>query len=56
MDSSYVIEDAATGRVLADGAAVLVAYDYHTQQSIPIPDEWRQAITRFEGLPQSEPS
>ncbi len=51
MDTRYIIEDTATGQVLADGASVLVAYDYHAQQSIPIPEEWRQAISIYEGIP-----
>lgn len=50
MDSLYVIEDAPGGHILADGSSVLVAYDYHAQSTIPIPDEWRHAITEFEKL------
>ena len=51
------------GRQLATGRTVLVAYDYRHGRSIPIPDEWRRAITAFEGglpgslaLPGSFPS
>ena len=51
MDTHYIIEDTTTGQVLADGASVLVAYDYHKQQSIPIPEEWRRAISTYEGFP-----
>ena len=50
MDMEYVIEDAETGNELATGSSVLVAYDYHQEQTIPIPDGWRQVIRDFEGL------
>jgi acyl-CoA thioester hydrolase len=54
MDTHYVIEDAETGQALAEGASVLVAYDYHNSRSIPIPEEWRRIIARFEDLSWSE--
>ncbi|MBL7164191.1 MAG: acyl-CoA thioesterase [Anaerolineales bacterium] len=50
MDSVYLIEDTETGQILADGSSVLVAYDYYTSSTIPIPDEWRKIITEFEKL------
>ncbi len=50
MDSFYLIEDIETGQILADGSSVLVAYDYHTSSTIPIPDEWREIIMAFENL------
>ena len=34
----------------AIGSTVQVAYDYQSAQTIPIPDEWRIIITRFEHL------
>ena len=37
------------GEVVATGRTVQVAYDYHTQQSIPVPAAWREAIAAFEG-------
>jgi len=49
LDSFYLIEDAETGQVLAEGSSVLVAYDYHTSSTIPIPDEWREIIEAYEG-------
>jgi len=30
---------------------VMVAYDYHTRTSKPIPDSWRQKIAEFENIP-----
>jgi len=50
MDSVYLIEDTGTGQMLGDGKSVLVAYDYYTSSTIPIPDEWRMIITEFEHL------
>ena len=44
------IEDAESGRKLATGNSVLVAYDYSKTQSIPIPENFRRLIEEFEGL------
>jgi acyl-CoA thioester hydrolase len=45
-----VVEDARDGVIFATGSVVLVAYDYRTRQSIPIPEEWRKVILKFENL------
>jgi acyl-CoA thioesterase FadM len=29
---------------------VMVAYDYHAGKSIPIPQEWRDAVHKLEGI------
>ncbi|NOY99147.1 MAG: acyl-CoA thioesterase, partial [Chloroflexi bacterium] len=50
MDMAYRMIDAATDAELAAGSTVLVTYDYRTEKTIPIPDDWRQKIARFEGL------
>jgi acyl-CoA thioester hydrolase len=50
MTMEYRLEDAETGQELATGSTVLVAYDYRTNETIPIPEEWREKINRFEGL------
>lgn len=44
----YSIEEQGTGRVMALGKSVNVAYDYAAGQSIPIPSEWRARIEAFE--------
>jgi len=49
MDMEHLIEDQDTGQIMATGFAVLVTYDYHTRQTIPIPDTWRKVILEFEG-------
>jgi acyl-CoA thioester hydrolase len=44
------IVDAESGKELAKGEVVVVAYDYKEEKTIPIPQEWREKITQFEGL------
>ena len=39
---------AADGRVVAEAASVLVAYDYAAGGSMPIPDAWRKRIENYE--------
>ncbi len=39
------------GEEVALGRSVQVAYDYKTERSVPIPDRWRELISRFEGWP-----
>ncbi len=48
----YVIEDEDTGQAAARAETVMVAYDYHTNHSIPISDEWRRKIAQYEGIPE----
>jgi acyl-CoA thioester hydrolase len=50
LDMEYRIEDADSGKELATGSTALVAYDYRTSQTVPIPDAWREKIRQFEGL------
>jgi acyl-CoA thioester hydrolase len=35
--------------VAASAVTVMVAYDYATQQTIPVPETWRERITTYEG-------
>jgi acyl-CoA thioester hydrolase len=44
------IVHAETGEVLASGQVILVAFDYHTNKSLPVPDVMREKISEFEGL------
>jgi acyl-CoA thioester hydrolase len=50
MTSEYQIEDARDASLFATGSSMLVAYDYHSQRSVSIPEEWRKAIVEYEGL------
>jgi acyl-CoA thioester hydrolase len=53
-NKSFTVEQAVidntTGKHLASAQLVLVTYDYHTGQTIPIPSEWREKTTQFEKL------
>lgn len=44
----HTIIDVKTGQEKACGEVVTVMYDYRTQKTIPVPDEWRKTITKFE--------
>lgn len=46
----YSLEEAESGQVMALGRTVNVTYDYEARKSRPIPDEWRDRITAFEGV------
>lgn len=34
----------ANGRLVAESKAVLVGYDYHRNETIPIPEQWRRKL------------
>lgn len=46
----YRVEDADTGKLLATSEVVGVTYDYRSQKTISVPDEWRKVIGAFEGV------
>ncbi len=46
----YEVVEEDTGAVLVKSETVMVAYDYHTHQSIPVPANWRERIGAFEGI------
>ena len=41
LNMEYHLEDASTGRELAHGSTVSVAYDYQDGKTIPLPETWR---------------
>jgi acyl-CoA thioesterase FadM len=49
-DMEYRFVDESSGAVLAAGRTVQVTFDYTAGRSVPLPDEWRAAMTQFEGL------
>ena len=53
LNFEQTIEDTPSGCIMASASVVLVAFDYRTQQSIPIPAAWRKIIAKFESLPQN---
>lgn len=46
----YEIQDPDTGRVFARAETVMVSYDFHTHQTIPVSADWRAKIAAFEGV------
>jgi acyl-CoA thioesterase FadM len=34
-------------RVLTESSSVMVAFDFETQQTVPMPDEWRERLARY---------
>jgi acyl-CoA thioester hydrolase len=50
----YRLEDAASGDLLATAETVMVAYDYHLHQSVPLWEAWREKIAAYEGIPLQE--
>ena len=49
-DVAHSIENSQDGIIFATCKIVLVAYDYHSSKTIPIPASWREILTTFEGL------
>ncbi|MGE5221647.1 MAG: acyl-CoA thioesterase [Omnitrophica WOR_2 bacterium] len=50
------IEEAGSGQELASVTTILVAYDYRTGKTIPVPDDWRRAIAAFENIDPGLPA
>lgn len=46
----YQIVDKTSGEVLTRAETVMVAYDYHTHQSVPVSKTWREKISKYEGV------
>jgi acyl-CoA thioester hydrolase len=46
----YLIVDKHSGRTIADGSSVLVAYDYSTRKTKEIPVAFRETISAFEAI------
>jgi acyl-CoA thioester hydrolase len=53
-NKSFTVEqaliDRSTAAQLCTGELVVVTYDYHTGQTMPIPLDWREKISMFEDL------
>ena len=50
MTVEQCVMNADTGKVTASGTVILVTFDYEGLKTIPVPDDWRQTISEFEGL------
>lgn len=44
------IVDVESGKEIAKGKVVMVTYDYREGKTIPIPQEWREKISKFEKI------
>jgi acyl-CoA thioester hydrolase len=49
---AFRIAGAGGGRVVADGTTTLVSYDYGEGKSVEIPEDLRDTVCAFEGLPR----
>jgi acyl-CoA thioester hydrolase len=54
LEIHHTVEDLDTGQEIATGKAILVAYDYHSTRTIPLPEAWRRVLAAFEGLAPEE--
>lgn len=50
----YRMVDRESGRLVAEGSSVQVAYDYRRKCSVPLDNRTREAIAALEGLPVAE--
>lgn len=50
MTVEQCVLNADTGKVFAAGTVILVTFNYRQHKTIPVPDEWREKISKFEGL------
>ncbi|MGB3077322.1 MAG: thioesterase family protein, partial [Chitinophagales bacterium] len=50
-DINYLITKEENGNVttMAEGTTVMVCFNYETQETISMKNEWRQSISKFEG-------
>ncbi len=51
LDMEYVIELLDGNQVAATGSTAMVTFDYPSQTTIPIPEKWREIISKYEGIP-----
>jgi acyl-CoA thioester hydrolase len=49
MTWEQIIVDADTGKELSKGEVIIVTYDYKTEKTIAIPQEWREKFEAYEG-------
>jgi acyl-CoA thioester hydrolase len=47
---SSQIEEEDTAKVMATAETVMVSYDYHSEKTTPVSDEWRKKISQYEGV------
>lgn len=52
LDMIYQMENPENDTVYAEALTVLVSYEYREHQTRELPEEWREAVAAFEGIPR----
>jgi acyl-CoA thioester hydrolase len=47
----YRIEEKSAGRLVALAKSVLVTYDYKAARVVRVPEDWREKMEAFDGIP-----
>jgi acyl-CoA thioester hydrolase len=47
---SSQIEEKDAAKVMATAETVMVSYDYHSEKTTPVSDDWRKKISQYEGV------
>jgi acyl-CoA thioester hydrolase len=47
---SYQIEEVETVKVMATAEMIMVSYDYRTEKTTPVSNNWREKISQYEGV------
>lgn len=47
---SSQIEEEDTAKIMATAEIIMVSYDYNTETTIAVPGNWREKISRYEGV------
>jgi acyl-CoA thioester hydrolase len=50
MTVEQCVMEAGSGRIMASGTVILVSFDYGEMKTIPVPENWRKAVSKFEGF------
>jgi acyl-CoA thioester hydrolase len=50
MQFDHQIEDEDSGQVMATAEMVMVCFNYRTETTTPVSDDWREKISRYEGV------
>jgi acyl-CoA thioester hydrolase len=50
MTFEYQIEDVTITKSMATAETVMVCYDYHTETTSPVSNDWRDKISHYEGV------
>jgi len=54
LTTEQCVMDVATGKIMASGTVILVAFDYKNMKTVSVPAEWKKKIFEFEGLQERD--